>query len=154
MNKAFPLSLIAIAVSLCTQPIYAQGNTESRQAEAKTQAPASPVMEEVIVEGEALSAVKTLRIKPDVMNRPDSAAVLKALPGANINSNGPVTGIAQYRGLFGDRVAVSMENEAVLGGGPNAMDTPLSYAPPYYLNPSKSAPVSPRLPTARNPLAA
>ncbi|RLA41987.1 MAG: TonB-dependent receptor [Gammaproteobacteria bacterium] len=140
MNKAFPLSLIAIAVSLCTQPIYAQGNTESRQAEAKTQAPASPVMEEVIVEGEALSAVKTLRIKPDVMNRPDSAAVLKALPGANINSNGPVTGIAQYRGLFGDRVAVSMENEAVLGGGPNAMDTPLSYAPPLVL---KSIEISP-----------
>jgi len=140
MNKAFPLSLIAIAVSLCTQPIYAQGNTESRQAESKTQAPASPVMEEVIVEGEALSAVKTLSIKPNVINQPDSAAVLKALPGANINSNGPVTGIAQYRGLFGDRVAVSMENEAVLGGGPNAMDTPLSYAPPLLL---KSIEISP-----------
>ncbi len=140
MNKAFPLSLIAIAVSLCTQPIYAEGNTESRQAEAKIQAPASPVMEEVIVEAEALSAVKTLRIKPDVINQPDSAAVLKALPGANINSNGPITGVAQYRGLFGDRVAVTMENEAVLGGGPNAMDTPLSYAPPLLL---KSIEISP-----------
>ncbi|MEZ0175464.1 MAG: hypothetical protein AB9Q20_14310 [Candidatus Reddybacter sp.] len=130
MNKAFPLSLIAVAVSLCTQPIYAQDNTEPHQAEAKTQASTSIVIEEIIVEGAALSAVKTLSIKPDVINLPDSAAVLNALPGGNINSNGPVTGIAQYRGLFGDRVAVTMENETVLSGGPNAMDTPLSYAPP------------------------
>ncbi|PCJ36159.1 MAG: TonB-dependent receptor [Cellvibrionales bacterium] len=126
MNKAFPLSLIVIAVSVTAQTLYAEG--ESR---ADSSTPAA--IEEIIVEGEASSAVETLSIKPTVMNRPDSAAVLKALPGANINSNGPVTGIAQYRGLFGDRVAVTMENEAVLGGGPNAMDTPLSYAPPLLL---------------------
>jgi len=126
MNKAFPLSLIAIAVSLNTQTLYAEGEN---RADSSTPA----AIEEIIVEGEASSAVETLSIKPTVMNRPDSAAVLKALPGANINSNGPITGIAQYRGLFGDRVAVTMENEAVLGGGPNAMDTPLSYAPPLLL---------------------
>jgi len=126
MNKAFPLSLIAIAVSLNAQTLYAEGEN---RADSSTPA----AIEEIIVEGEASSAVETLSIKPTVMNRPDSAAVLKALPGANINSNGPITGIAQYRGLFGDRVAVTMENEAVLGGGPNAMDTPLSYAPPLLL---------------------
>ena len=34
----------------------------------------------------------------------DLANWLTSVPGANVNSNGPVTGIAQYRGLYGDRV--------------------------------------------------
>lgn len=133
MTHSFPLSLMAVAVALCSQSIYAQDSSAPVTAKIKTQTSSSPIIEEIIVEGEALDAVKILSIKPDVINQPDSAATLKALPGANINSNGPITGIAQYRGLFGDRVAVSMENEAVLGGGPNAMDTPLSYAPPLLL---------------------
>ena len=133
MNKAFPLSLIAIAVSLNTQTVNAEATSQTASTAPTTTAPNSAVIEEVIVEGEAVSAIKTLSIKPDLISKPDSAAILQALPGANINSNGPVTGIAQYRGLFGDRVAVTMENEAVLGGGPNAMDTPLSYAPPLLL---------------------
>jgi len=140
MNKAFPLSLIAIAVSLNAQALYAEDTSQTANAASAPAAANTTAIEEIIVEGEALSAVETLTIKPTVMNRPDSAAVLKALPGANINSNGPITGIAQYRGLFGDRVAVTMENEAVLGGGPNAMDTPLSYAPPLLL---KSIELSP-----------
>ncbi len=133
MTHSFPLSLMAVAVALCSQSIYAQDSSAPVTVKIKTQTSSSPIIEEIIVEGEALDAVKILSIKPDVINQPDSAATLKALPGANINSNGPITGIAQYRGLFGDRVAVSMENEAVLGGGPNAMDTPLSYAPPLLL---------------------
>jgi iron complex outermembrane receptor protein len=46
--------------------------------------------------------------------------MLKKMPGANINKNGELTGIAQYRGMFGDRISVA---------GPNTMDAPLSYAP-------------------------
>jgi len=34
----------------------------------------------------------------------DISGLLENLPGAALNSNGPVTGIAQYRGLFGDRI--------------------------------------------------
>ncbi len=52
------------------------------------------------------------------------------LPGAAINRNGPVTPIAQYRGHYGDRVAVSINGTSSIGAGPNAMDAPLSYAPP------------------------
>ncbi|RLA51174.1 MAG: TonB-dependent receptor [Gammaproteobacteria bacterium] len=94
---------------------------------------ATPLMEEIIVEGERLKSEERAIIQTLDLDKPDSAALLKSLPGANVNSNGPLTGIAQYRGLFGDRVAVSMENEAVLSGGPNAMDAPLSYAPPLLL---------------------
>ncbi|TCI04015.1 TonB-dependent receptor [Corallincola luteus] len=60
---------------------------------------------------------------------PDVADWLKAIPGADVNKNGPVSGIAQYRGLYGDRVSVSVAGRPVVGAGPNAMDAPLSYAP-------------------------
>ncbi|TWX48117.1 TonB-dependent receptor [Colwellia hornerae] len=61
---------------------------------------------------------------------PDLANWLKSVPGANVNSNGPVTGIAQYRGLYGDRISTTLDGQAVIGAGPNAMDTPLSYSTP------------------------
>lgn len=60
---------------------------------------------------------------------PDSAALLRRLPGANINMNGPVTGIQQYRGMFGNRVSVAVDGMHVTSGGPNLMDPPLHYAP-------------------------
>ncbi|MCS5586925.1 MAG: TonB-dependent receptor [Porticoccaceae bacterium] len=59
----------------------------------------------------------------------DAATLLQAVPGANSNSNGAITGIAQYRGMYGDRLSVSMDSAPILTGGPSAMDTPLSYAP-------------------------
>jgi iron complex outermembrane receptor protein len=65
---------------------------------------------------------------------PDLADWLISVPGANINSNGPITGIAQYRGLYGDRVATSIDGHPVIGAGPNAMDTPLSYSTPLIVD--------------------
>lgn len=59
----------------------------------------------------------------------DTADWLRQLPGANVNKNGAVSGIAQYRGLFGDRVNVNIDGAKLTGAGPNAMDAPLSYAP-------------------------
>jgi iron complex outermembrane receptor protein len=61
---------------------------------------------------------------------PDLANWLMSVPGANVNSNGPVTGIAQYRGLYGDRISTTLDGQAVIGAGPNSMDTPLSYSTP------------------------
>lgn len=63
-------------------------------------------------------------------SEPDLANWLASIPGANVNSNGPITGIAQYRGLFGDRVGTSLNGHPIIGAGPNAMDTPLSYSTP------------------------
>ncbi len=65
---------------------------------------------------------------------PDLADWLTSVPGANINRNGPITGIAQYRGLYGDRVATSLDGHPVIGAGPNAMDTPLSYSTPLIVD--------------------
>jgi iron complex outermembrane receptor protein len=64
-------------------------------------------------------------------NDVDIANWLNSIPGANINRNGPLTGIAQFRGLFGDRVATSLNSQPIIGAGPNAMDSPLSYSGNY-----------------------
>ena len=61
---------------------------------------------------------------------PDLAGWLNSIPGANVNRNGPVTGIAQFRGLYGDRVSTSLDGHIIVGAGPNSMDTPLSYSTP------------------------
>lgn len=85
--------------------------------------------EEIVVVGRSVSTTSAM-IKVERELLVDTATVLKEIPGADVNSNGPITGIAQYRGLYGDRVAVSIDQQGVISGGPNAMDTPLSYVSP------------------------
>ena len=58
---------------------------------------------------------------------PDTGDLIKRLPGANINKNGAITSIAQYRGLFGNRVNVLIDGTNLHEVGPNSMDSPLSY---------------------------
>jgi len=65
---------------------------------------------------------------------PDVADWLQTVPGANINKNGPVTGIAQYRGMFGDRIAKSISGHQIISAGPNAMDAPLTYINPMMVD--------------------
>ena len=60
---------------------------------------------------------------------PDAASVLKTVPGADVNRNGPLTGIVQYRGLFGDRVDVRVDGMYVGSAGPNSMDPPMALIP-------------------------
>jgi len=87
-------------------------------------------LSKIVVSGEN-TGFDNYVIDPDLTNAPaaDSAQLLKKIPGANVNSNGSVTGIAQYRGMYGDRVNVLMDGIKISSGGPNAMDTPLSYIP-------------------------
>lgn len=59
----------------------------------------------------------------------DSGKLLRRAPGANLNSNGPLTGIAQYRGMYGSRISTHVDGAVLSAGGPNWMDPPLSYAP-------------------------
>ena len=59
----------------------------------------------------------------------DSAALLERAPGANVNRNGPLTGLAQYRGMYADQVNVLVNGIHINTGGPNGMDPPLSYIP-------------------------
>lgn len=63
------------------------------------------------------------------IQHPDVADNLRNVAGANVNKNGALTGIVQYRGLYGDRIATKVGGQIITGAGPNAMDTPLSYSP-------------------------
>lgn len=60
---------------------------------------------------------------------PDAAALVGRMAGAAVINNGPLSGQVQYRGAFGDRVAISVNGQRFHSGGPNMMDPPLSYAP-------------------------
>lgn len=71
----------------------------------------------------------TVRTDDTLVAPPDTAQLLRKMPGANINKNGELTGIAQYRGMYGDRIKVSVNGAPISGAGPNSMDSPLHYAP-------------------------
>ena len=86
-------------------------------------------LDEVVVVGRS-AATSLVAIEVDREILVDTATALKDIPGANVNANGPVTGIAQYRGMYGDRISVVIDHLGVISGGPNAMDTPLSYVSP------------------------
>jgi len=83
------------------------------------------------VEETALERANSVTIKPleqDYMPA-DAADTLKSVPGANVNKNGPLTGIAQYRGMFGSRINTQIDGLNVAPAGPNWMDPPLSHLP-------------------------
>jgi iron complex outermembrane receptor protein len=60
---------------------------------------------------------------------PTTGDLLKRMPGGNLNYNGPLTGIAQYRGMFSYRLNTMVDGVPIISGGPNWMDAPLHYAP-------------------------
>jgi iron complex outermembrane receptor protein len=85
------------------------------------------LQEELLVIGSRDS--RTIQLAETVAITADAAQLLKKAPGANVNGNGPLTGIPQYRGMFGDRIKVTVNGSTLSSGGPNWMDPPLSYAP-------------------------
>ena len=58
---------------------------------------------------------------------PDMREQFSRLPGLNVNINGQISGILQYRGMLGERVRVNLNNAEIVGAGPNGMDPPLSH---------------------------
>ncbi len=82
----------------------------------------------ILVEGEIIRP-GTVGIMPNQGGANDAAVLLRQVPGANVNSNGPLSGIAQYRGLFGDRISVSSDGASYKSACANAMDAPLSHVP-------------------------
>lgn len=85
-------------------------------------------IEEITVVEEHVKRVFLLEDELSVS--PDTSQLLKKVPGGNVNGNGPLTGIPQYRGMYGPRVGVTVNGSAIAPAGPNWMDPPLSYAAP------------------------
>ena len=66
-------------------------------------------IEELIVEASPLAKNLLLETEGTHLPSADSGTLLKSIAGADINSNGPLTSIAQYRGASGDRINVSID---------------------------------------------
>lgn len=106
---------LAIAIAIAT-PLAGHTAAQERQR-----------IEEITVVG--VRDTHTVIVDDTLVATPDTAQLLRKMPGANVNKNGELTGIAQYRGMFGDRIQVSVDGAQINGAGPNAMDAPLHYAP-------------------------
>ncbi|MDP4784529.1 MAG: TonB-dependent receptor, partial [Gammaproteobacteria bacterium] len=106
---------LAIALAIAT-PLAGHSAAQERQR-----------IEEITVVG--VRDTHTVIVDDTLVATPDTAQLLRKMPGANVNKNGELTGIAQYRGMFGDRIQVSVDGAQINGAGPNAMDAPLHYAP-------------------------
>jgi iron complex outermembrane receptor protein len=83
-------------------------------------------IEELVVT--ARHDTRTIDVSGELLASPDVAQLLRKAPGANVNSNGPLTGIPQYRGMYGPRIATSLNGNQLAPAGPNWMDPPISYA--------------------------
>ncbi|WP_293747648.1 TonB-dependent receptor [uncultured Paraglaciecola sp.] len=92
-----------------------------------TQAKSTDNLETIEVIGHQENSTMKLDVQGLNDNSADYRDSLQRLPGININGNGPVTGIPQYRGLFGDRLSINIDGAPIDGAGPNAMDSPLSH---------------------------
>lgn len=120
------LSALA-ALSLALLNVTAGAGPSERESSDPAEKKAD--VEEVVVFGKHLSPDAA---HIDVISEPvvDVAESLARLPGADANVNGRISGVAQYRGMYGDRVAVTVDGIGMISGGPNAMDAPLSYISP------------------------
>ncbi|RLA21119.1 MAG: TonB-dependent receptor [Gammaproteobacteria bacterium] len=85
-------------------------------------------LDDMLITSEVLRSGMT-GVAPGLAGTNDTAVLLKQVPGASVNSNGPLSGIAQYRGLFGDRVNVITDGANYKPACANAMDAPLSHVP-------------------------
>ena len=84
----------------------------------------------ITVIGSPLTQVDAERINTSSNTDADFGDQLEKLTGVSITRNGPVTGLVQYRGLYGDRVGITIDDVDIAGAGPNAMDSPLSHVLP------------------------
>lgn len=109
-------TLIALAVA-------AQGVTQFAMAQESQG-------EIITVIGSPLTQIDAERINTSSNTDADFGDEIEKLSGVTITRNGPVTGLIQYRGLYGDRVGVTIDGVDIAGAGPNAMDSPLSHVLP------------------------
>lgn len=111
-----------LALSLLTTPAIAQVSTSNN----------NPVLRDVVIVTATRESSKTTEsISPDhqPVQGVDATQIIARTPGAARIGNGPVSGQMQYRGLFGERMNLRIDNQRFASGGPNLMDPVLHYAP-------------------------
>ena len=124
MHSTIETTAVVLLGVLLSPMAAADADSPADQAKNEEQ----PI-EEITVSGRQLSSRDaTIIVEQEFVV--DVAEALSRLPGADRNQNGRLSGIAQYRGMFGDRVSVSIDGLGMISGGPNSMDPPLSYVSP------------------------
>jgi iron complex outermembrane receptor protein len=119
----FPLTVQARLLCLIVGTLPLTGISDASESPV--------VIDDVTVTGQRLRELAEFHtdLSQSPITVPDSAELLRKAPGGGVNRNGPLSGIAQYRGMYGDRVNVAIDGMHVCTGGPNGMDPPLSYIP-------------------------
>ena len=68
-------------------------------------------IEEVLVRGQEPGAPELFVVTPNraTPNAPDTSEMMELVPGGGVVNNGPLSGQIQYRGMFGNRVGVQID---------------------------------------------
>jgi iron complex outermembrane receptor protein len=101
---------------------------DGQQASLRNEGREVKEIERIEIIGQINTGLMQSQIALADTSSPDLRSQLSQLPGVSVNGNGLVSGIVQYRGLFGDRLKVKIDGIEIAGAGPNAMDSPLSHA--------------------------
>lgn len=117
MRRAYLAGVATLAIGA---PAFAQPATNS-----------DPLKDVVIVTAVQQEAATTATARPDEqpVEGPDVTQLLSRVPGAARVGNGALSGQAQYRGVFGDRLNLRVDGQSFASGGPNLMDPTFHYAP-------------------------
>ena len=129
---AFSVPSYAISDTLLPPQDLGQEITSTLKTEQESistiDATSKKAIERIEVVGQINTGLMESEIKLADTSSPDLRSQLSQLPGVSVNGNGLISGIVQYRGLFGDRLKVKIDGVEIAGAGPNAMDSPLSHA--------------------------
>lgn len=102
-------------------------------APAFAQAPPAgdPLTDVVVITGARESSQTSDAVRPEEQpaRGADITHLLSRIPGGARVGNGALSGQAQYRGLFGERLNLRVDGQSFGSGGPNLMDPTFHYAP-------------------------
>ncbi len=114
---------IACALGGATQATYAQTTTHT--------------LDEVVVSGSRIEPAPAPAGKLDAQSitplrasTSDTAGLLRAVPGVNLQGAGGVSSLPVVNGLAGDRVRTQVDGMDLIASCPNHMNPPLSYIDP------------------------
>ena len=130
MSSTIPATLAPTAVALALAALFG--------ASAAHAADGANILPEVTVSASGLQGFGSsdVTLQPSAAQRAstaDSASLLNQVAGAAVVRNGPLTGIAELRGLMGDNVNVQVNGMTITPACPNHMDPPLHYITPQTL---------------------
>jgi iron complex outermembrane receptor protein len=115
-------------MTLC---VFALAGPALAEAQDDTESKPDAAIDEIVVRGQQPAPPDLFIVSPEraTLIQADTTKLLELVPGGDVVDNGPVSGQVQYRGMFGSRVDVRVNDMYINPGGPNWMDPPLHYAP-------------------------